>query len=263
MNLRATSLTLGVTLIAINGIASTASAGTIVADFSGPAFGPGLGVKDFDIPDPPQFPNNNDYIPGNPNGPNTVPGQARFDQVAPIFFPFLVTNSNGTTEYLFNETITNNTNSDWNDFHFDLGFTVDNNFIKSNLIDFLDFDVINIAGIENANAIPNEKTPPPTSTAFSRVQHKENSIWWDQGIVPKDGAVNFTFSIDIPDGNIGMPDEALLRNPQGDIVGYNFVLKQVPSVPEPTSTLSLLALGTLGAGSLLRKKKQKSVINQA
>ena len=36
------------------------------------------------------------------------------------------------------------------------------------------------------------------------------------------------------------------------------------SVPEPASTLSFIALGTLGAGStLLRKKKHKSVINKA
>lgn len=50
--------------------------------------------------------------------------------------------------------------------------------------------------------------------------------------------------------------------PALDNVNVSVVPLQQP-VPEPTSTLSLLALGTLGAGSLLRKKKQKSVINQA
>ena len=48
--------------------------------------------------------------------------------------------------------------------------------------------------------------------------------------------------------------------------GYNSTVEGPRSmpVPEPSSDLPLLALGTLGAGStLLRKKKHKSVINQA
>jgi hypothetical protein len=45
------------------------------------------------------------------------------------------------------------------------------------------------------------------------------------------------------------------RIPEGDYVFIdNFTTKSVSTVPEPTFTLSLLALGTLGAGSTLKRK---------
>ncbi|WP_226593186.1 PEP-CTERM sorting domain-containing protein, partial [Microseira wollei] len=44
--------------------------------------------------------------------------------------------------------------------------------------------------------------------------------------------------------------------------GHGIRVRQMQRVPEPTSTLSLLALGTLGAGSVLqRQQKQKSAIS--
>ena len=62
----------------------------------------------------------------------------------------------------------------------------------------------------------------------------------------------FTIQEDLVRGEITLPGT----------VTKNFTLQI--SVPEPTSTLSLFALGTLGAGSVLlrKKKQQKSVINK-
>lgn len=46
-------------------------------------------------------------------------------------------------------------------------------------------------------------------------------------------------------------------------INIDNILVTAESVPEPTSTLGLLALGTLGAGSMLKRKQQKNSTEKA
>ncbi|MCL1475505.1 PEP-CTERM sorting domain-containing protein [Argonema antarcticum] len=57
-----------------------------------------------------------------------------------------------------------------------------------------------------------------------------------------------------------------VSTPVGDYFGVNQVDLEAPvvaAVPEPTSTLGLLALGTLGAGSMLKRKQQQKATVKA
>jgi len=67
---------------------------------------------------------------------------------------FVVANSGGTTEYLVTQSLVNNSGQTWTDFHFELGFGVGTDFIRSGDTDGLDFDTP-------------DQDPAPTSSVFA------------------------------------------------------------------------------------------------
>lgn len=236
---------------------ATAFAGTIRFDKYN---GPGLD------PDHPSTPPtialgaaNNDDPPG--KSPRTVNNFGKtFANTSPIDMLFRVDNSRGTTEYLFDENVTNRSGVAWTDFHFALGFgTYDgatDKFVASTLADFLDFDCPN----------PN---PAPSSTKFPDVTHRCNSIDFSGAPgVAANGSGAFSFSIDVPDAGL-IPTAAQTRDNTDAVSGYTFTLRQYPTtarvdpppsdfrqgeaIPEP-STVLLLA-GGLGI-LLLRRRHQ-------
>ncbi|MGH9671895.1 MAG: PEP-CTERM sorting domain-containing protein [Bryobacteraceae bacterium] len=150
----------------------------------------------------PQAPNNDDFTGAGATSPNSIGAGKIFGTKAAQLHTFTTANSGGTTEYFFVERVTNQTGVDWLDFHFEL-ITADNR---------LDFDT----------GTPQQKTPAPTSTAFTRLNHQPQTIDWDRGLVKNGQFVFFTFSIDVPDGV------------------QSFTLLEEPSlVPEPSGLLLL------------------------
>ncbi len=135
---------------------------------------------------------------------------------------FNVEPSSGTTEYTFKFFIDNNTNVDWSEFTFELGFGTGASFQRlsslSNISTTLDFDTPN-------------RDPGVTSTIFSNVTHDSDRILFSNG-THSSGAVNYEIHLDIPD----------LPNGQTD-----FTLRQFATeIPEPSSlTLFGLALFAL------------------
>jgi hypothetical protein len=185
---------------------------------------PPAGVE-FTLPTPLPFPNNDDFEPGDADGPNVISGTKTFRNMSPLDTVFIVDNSDGTTEYLFSrERVNNMTASDWNDFHFELGFGTGAGFIRSTINDGLDFDTP-------------LQTPTPTSDEFMRLVHRGDTMDWSRGLVVKRDFVLFTFSLDVPN-NTNIPVDFRLPS------GYAFTLRQRPTaVPEPSS----LVLGATGA----------------
>ena len=157
-----------------------------------------------------------------------------YENTDPIDIPFLVENSDGTTEYLFVELLINGSDTIWTDYHVELIYDDEISFDGN-----LDFDI--------------EGTPPPSSfffdgdsffDIFTEISHADDSISWSGGEIPPwDGEdiAFLTFSMDVPDID--------------DDEEYEFILRQYPTViPEP-ATLSLLSLGMLGFGFARRKKR--------
>ena len=166
----------------------------VIVDFSPPAVGGGLGVAAAPrvaTPNP-----GNDNPAGAGASPNVVEITKRFDHVAEIDMEFRVRNTGASTEYFFTDTVTNNTGVDWTDFHFELGFGTGANFVRSGLLDFLDFDC------------PIPGVPAPTSGVFARLAHHCNTIDWDMGVVKAGAMTVFTFSIDTPDMLAALFDNA-------------------------------------------------------
>ena len=63
--------------------------------------------------------------------------------------------------------------------------------------------------------------------------------------MPPGQRVEFTFSIDLPDVNVGIPAAFRFSSvPGGPIDSYFFTLREIPTVPEP-STLFLISVGGL------------------
>jgi hypothetical protein len=206
--------------------------------------------------------NNNNVGAGNPNEVVCSKTFTPIDTYIDSVFEVIPSNAEGgVTEYIFKETVINNTGNTWTDFHFELGFGIGGGFKKSNLTDFLDFDVSTVGNnpsMEDNNG-NTERDPIPTSNKFSQLMHQANNIWWDIGQVPNGESVDFTFSIDVPDFNNSMPDSAKSE------LGYRFTLRERPSteiepIPEP---LTILGSATaLGFGAFFKRKLKPSQFSE-
>jgi hypothetical protein len=212
--------------------------------------------------------------------PPTIGIQKSFNAVAPkgakqipidIQFEVLDNSAagNNVTRHSISEVVSNLTNRPWTDYHFQLGFGTGDNFQLSGEKDFLDLGYTK----------PDPPAKPPESTIFTRYQflNDGNELFFDRGLVPVQNDVGFNINIDVPDSN-DIPVQAKLL----DGNGYIFTLRQFPTcdglpsprrnsqnaatcsicspclIPEPTSTLSLLAFGTLGAAFTLKRHKKQN-----
>lgn len=194
------------------------------------------------------FPNNDNSTNSGQNIINNFPGLSctpiTFQTIAPIDTQLFVEPSGGTTEYLFSQTVVNNTNSTWNGFNISLGFGASDNFAVPELILVpAGFAIPNF----NTNA-PNPNTKPSSSKFTQLLADGSFNLQWLGGSVAPGESVDFRFSLDVPDD---------LNNQNF----YNsFTIRQLPiakTVPEPTSTSSLLGFLGLISSSLFLKNKLK------
>ncbi len=167
---------------------------------------------------------NNDNATG--ASANVVPYSIFFNSLGTLDVEFVATNSGGTTEYRFTQSLVNNTGQTWTDFHLELGFGVGAEFVRSSLSDLLDFDTPDI-------------DPVATSSSFASLIHQPDTLDWSDGSVTAVTSTAFTFAIDLPDGLDAFNPSGLNR----------FTLRQRPTVAavvlEPT-TLLLFSLGLAG-----------------
>jgi hypothetical protein len=229
---------------------ATAQAGMITQAI-GPATGPGLGkvvIKDIMITTP--SPNNSDVTTASDNQITDL--TKTFAKTDFIDLRFKVMNTGGTTEYFVDETAQNRTPGTWGDYHFLLGFGTGAKFKPSSEFDFLTFDE------------PDFKPTPTSGGAFAKLDTPllTDEINWSggPGVKPKED-VNFTFSLHIPDANTGIPKQFFIKNPAGLVVGFEFTLREIPSlrtIPEP-STLSMatVSVSVLLAVIAARRRGQR------
>lgn len=206
------------TLIALLAAATSASAGMItgVTVFPGPThgFGPGMGFLNVPIiltPSP-----DNDDQPGGPGADNniTVPLK-RFDFPGYIDIEFLVSNTNGITEYKVSESVDNDTGVNWTQYRMELGYGVGAAFVPSTGADDLDFDA------------PLYTPAPSALPPFTVVSTSPDVLIFSGGVHGL-GLENYQIRIDVP-----------------NITGGKFTLRQIPIVPE-TNLLAWAALGVVG-----------------
>ncbi len=238
-----------VTTLAISLGFGGAAQARIITSISPPT-GPGLGdvvCAQVQTPVNTPFPNNDNSITPSPNQIRNFPGLScspkTFQVIAPIDTQLFVEPSGATTEYFFTETVINNTNSTWNGFSFRIGFGVNDNFAPPELI--LVPPGFAIPGFDFNGS---SSDPQPTSSKFTQLlQDGSFSLEWSGGSVAPGESVDFTFSLDIPDDDVGNNF-------------YNsFTIRQVPSaepIPEPSSTLGLLAFAAFSTALVLKRKQQ-------
>lgn len=175
---------------------------------------------------------NNDNSAG--ASPNAVPYSLFLNSPGGFESVFTVSNSGGTTEYVFTQTLVNNSGVAWTGFRFELGFGTGSAFAASSVADDLDFDAPTF-------------DPFPASSAFGVVATQSDLLEWSGGMVIPVGTTTFSFSIDVPDNLSQWHPQSLNA----------FTLRQVPVtptvVPEP-ATLALLVFGVAIAARRLARK---------
>lgn len=187
--------------------------------------GPGMGSVTV-VVFPALNPNNNNQDGTTPLLDNNIDVPIkRFDAVGYIDIEFLVTPSGGTSEYLFIESIDNNTGVLWSGYTMQLGFGTGAGFTPSTAGDFLDFDAPLF-------------DPAPTSAAFPVWIAPNEDLLVFSGGTHGSGQQVYRIRIDVPDDIL--PGDPLTT----------FTLRQTP-VPEPG------ALGLAGVaivGLLIRRR---------
>ena len=183
---------------------------------------------------------------------NNFPGLSctpqTFREIAPIDTKLFVEASGGTTEYLLDETVVNNTNKNWGGFNFKIGFQSENPFGGDR------FASPAVILLPSGTAIPTfASDTQPTSSEFSQVKSDGSfSLNWSGGNVAPGESVDFSFSIAVPD------------DLEGNDFYNSFTIRQLPvasmmndskSVPEPSLMLGFLGLTGFG----LVKSKFKGV----
>jgi PEP-CTERM motif len=210
------------------GVAADAFAAVItsVSEFSLPGFSTGsLGPIGL-TPDP-----NNDNAAASAN---TIPSSIFLNTFGTIEMEFVLEPSGGTTEYRFTQSLVNNTGLAWTDYHFELGFGTGASFVRSGVVDLLDFDTPDM-------------DPLPTSTVFTLLNHQTDTLEWSGATVPSIGTVLFTLAIDVPDGLETLNPSGLNR----------FTLRHFPTtaaVPEP----GLLLLMGMGLVAIVPRSRRRA-----
>ncbi len=198
-------------------LSSTADAGkiTMINWFSG------VGSVAGEFIGPLVDPNNDNVVGDSPN--RLLVTQKAYNAIGPVDLEFIVMDSGGTTEYTFEEGVSNMTGIPWSAYRMELGFGVGTSFVPSAPGDGLDFDA------------PDFDSPPDFSGSgyFTTVAWGEDEIEASGGIFPNFGFPTplYEFNIDVPDGIT------------------SFTIRQQPiAVPEPAgivlamSGLALLVL---------------------
>lgn len=151
----------------------------------------------------------NDATPEGAGGvsPNPLTVVKNFTMFAPIDMSFSVTNSGGVTSYLFDETVANNTGVNWTDFRFILGTGTGAAFVPLAPGSVVEFDPTNPAGADS----------------FSDGVQTEVTVTW-------------TGPPGIANGGVGIFEvQILVFDIAPPATGYDFTLRESPSVPEPSS----------------------------
>ena len=213
--------------------------------------GPGLGSGSLSTVTTSQ-PNDDDVQSA---GGNALTIQKSFGSVNTVDIRLQVTNSSGITEYRVTETVINNSPVIWFDYHVELGFGgfagTPSAFLQSGISDLLDFDTSGQLGQP-------EKTPAPTSDAFSTIAHSSSVLDFSGGSVAPGESITFSFSIDIPDSG-----DCSIRTPACEVIGganptgFFFTLREFPTITGPVDgelpvppTLLMLGSALFGVGAV-------------
>jgi len=219
--------------------------------------GPGLGSGSLSAVTTSQ-PNNDDVQSADGNA---VTIQKSFGSVNPMDIRLQVTNSSGITEYRVTETVINNSPVIWFDYHVELGFGgfagTPSVFLQSGISDLLDFDTSGQLGQP-------EKTPAPTSDAFSTIAHSSSVLDFSGGSVAPGESITFAFSIDVPDSG-----DCSIRTPACEVIGganptgFFFTLREFPTITGPVDgelpvppTLLMLGSTLFGVGAVAWRRRR-------
>ncbi len=182
-----------------------------------------------------QDPNNDNASPS--DNEIIIPDDLKiFNSLAPIDLVFDAELSGGTTEYLFEEAVTNNTGFAWRDFHFELGVGTGDDFWG-----FLDISLPPDIALPDFDTP--DRDPTPISDQFAALVHEDFMLWWSDGLIEPGETVDFEFSLDVPDDFLG-----------ADLYS-SFTLRQVATVPEP-ATVNLIALGLVTFGYMRLRRRR-------
>jgi hypothetical protein len=184
------------------------------------AFGPGLmnggshNIVAGDTPSP-----NNDNVS---DKINFLSQDLVFGQTGYIEVEYHVANSDGITEYWFEDRTTNSTGQNWTSYMFQIGFGTGTNFAEATVLagEGLDFDW------PSQDLTPRNEGP----TVFNSLSHEHSFIQWS-GAPGHNNGVTTThfFSVDLPDyDGAQMPESAIWRNAQGQIIGYKMTIRRTP-----------------------------------